>query len=118
MGTHGVPNEFFPILKRVGYMTTAAKITPSHAMSCKAAVAALDECKLKLGLLPKQCYPMSGYSGECDKAEYELKRCLAFAANERDAAVLYDVQSPRAARVAANARLQKKLKKHNEPCTP
>ena len=75
-------------------------------MSCKAAVAALDECKLKLGLLPKQCYPMSGYSGECDKAEYELKRCLAFAANERDAAVLYDVQSPRAARVAANARLQ------------
>ena len=87
-------------------------------VACKAAVDALHECKQKLGLHPRQCYPSSGYGGECDKAEYELKRCLAFAANERDAAVLYNVQSPRPARVAANARLQKKLKKHNEPCIP
>ena len=88
------------------------------AASCKDSLRALDACKQQLGLLPKQCYPSAGYRGECDKAEFALKRCHAFAANARDAAVLYNTESPRQARVEANARLQKKLKKFNEPCTP
>jgi hypothetical protein len=91
-----------------------------HAMegACKTQMAALHECKLSLGLLPNQCYPSTGYKGQCDAAEFAFKRCLAFAANRRDAKVLYDTQSPRQERVAANARLQKALKKYNQPCTP
>ena len=66
--------------------------------------------------MPRQCYPKTGYQGECDSAEFNLKQCLAFAANERDAAILYNAASPRQARVEANARLQKRLQRHNQPC--
>lgn len=86
--------------------------------ACKAKMAALHECKRKIGLLPKQCYPHIGYKGDCDAAEFEFKQCLAHAASPRDAAVLYNTQSSRQARVEANARIQKKLKKFNQPCTP
>ena len=88
------------------------------ADACGESYKKLAECKHKIGLLPKQCYPRTGYRGECDQAEFEFKRCLAFAANARDAKVLYDPKSPREDRVAANARLQKRLQKFNEPCTP
>jgi hypothetical protein len=86
--------------------------------ACASSRAALHECKQTLGLLPRQCYPQSGYKGECDKLEFEYKRCLAFSANARDAAVLYNTQAQRGARVEANARLQKALRKFNQPCTP
>ena len=76
---------------------------------------ALNACKQELGLHPRQCYP-SSYKGQCDAAEFELKKCLAFAADPRDARLLYDTSRPREARVAANARLQKKLK--DQPCSP
>ena len=85
---------------------------------CKSAYDALHACKASVGLLPRQCYPASGYKGECDPLEFQLKRCLAFDANERDAAVLYDTRQPRDARVAANARLQKKLRRNHFECTP
>jgi hypothetical protein len=75
---------------------------------------ALSACKRELGLHPRQCYP-SSYKGQCDSAEFELKQCLAFAADPRDAKLLYDASRPREVRVAANARLQKKLK--DEPCS-
>lgn len=88
------------------------------ATSCAPSLAALHECKNRIGLLPQQCYPPSGYKGECDDMEYALKKCRAFSANARDAAVLYNAQAPRDARVAANARLQKALKRFNKPCTP
>ena len=76
---------------------------------------ALSACKRELGLHPRQCYP-SSYKGQCDSAEFELKQCLAFAADPRDAKLLYDASRPREVRVAANARLQKKLK--DQPCSP
>ena len=79
--------------------------------ACSTALAALEACKRELGLLPKQCYPRSGYNGQCDKAEFELKRCRAYDANPRDAAVLYNTKADRKARVEANARLQKKLQR-------
>ena len=84
---------------------------------CSEPLELLHECKRKLGLLPRQCYP-SSYQGQCDAFEFESKKCLAFHANPRDAALLYDARAPRDARVAANARLQKALRKHNQPCTP
>ena len=86
--------------------------------ACQASIAALHKCKQSLGLLPRQCYPPSGYSGACDAAEYELKRCMAYAVSPRDAALLYNAKAPRAARVDANARLQQKLKRFHKPCTP
>ena len=98
--------------------SSARSVHASMDAACATPRAALVECKRKLGLLPRQCYPQPGYKGECDTAEFEWKRCLAFAANARDAAVLYDARAPRATRVAANARLQKALRKFNEPCTP
>ena len=76
---------------------------------------ALSACKRELGLHPRQCYP-SSYKGQCDSAEFALKQCLAFAADPRDAKLLYDASRPREVRVAANARLQKKLK--DQPCSP
>ena len=76
---------------------------------------ALNACKQELGLHPRQCYP-SSYKEQCDAAEFELKKCLAFAADPRDARLLYDTSRPREARVAANARFQKKLK--DQPCSP
>ena len=48
---------------------------------CKSAYDALHACKASVGLLPRQCYPASGYKGECDPLEFQLKRCLAFDAN-------------------------------------
>ena len=66
---------------------------------------ALSACKRELGLHPRQCYP-SSYKGQCDSAEFELKQCLAFAADPRDAKLLYDASRPREVRVAANARLE------------
>jgi hypothetical protein len=82
---------------------------------CGTARDALNACKRELGLHPRQCYP-SSYKGQCDAAEFELKQCLAFAADPRDAKLLYDASRPREVRVAANARLQKKLK--DQPCSP
>ena len=82
---------------------------------CGTARDALNACKRELGLHPRQCYP-SSYKGQCDAAEFELKQCLAFAADPRDAKLLYDASRPREVRVAANARLQKKLK--DQPCFP
>ena len=87
-------------------------------MACSKPLAALDACKRELGLLPKQCYPRHGYDGRCDVAEFELKRCRAYDASPRDAAVLYNAKAPRQARVEANARLQKKLQRYNFECTP
>ena len=92
--------------------------TPCMPDACSTALAALEACKRELGLLPKQCYPRSGYNGQCDKAEFELKRCRAYDANPRDAAVLYNTKADRKARVEANARLQKKLQRHHFECTP
>ena len=84
---------------------------------CKDKVAALHACKRAIGLFPEQCYATS-YKGTCDAAEYELKKCLATAVSPKDANLLYDATAPRQARVDANARLQKKLRKFNEPCKP
>ena len=84
---------------------------------CTSQQQTLHACKRSLGLLPNQCYPPK-YGGDCDKAEFEYKRCLAFAANERDARVLYDTSQPRKERAEANRRLQAKLKGFNVPCTP
>ena len=78
---------------------------------------ALAECKRNLGLQPRQCYAPE-HRGQCDAAEFGLKKCLAYAANARDAAVLYDTKAPRQARVDANKRLQKKLQRFNQPCIP
>jgi hypothetical protein len=86
--------------------------------ACATPLAALHRCKASLGLLPRQCYPQTGYKGDCDGAEFEWKKCLAYAANAQDAAVLYDARAARGARVAANQRLQKSLRKFNQPCTP
>ena len=83
---------------------------------CGTARDALNACKRELGLHPRQCYPPSSYKGQCDAAEFELKQCLAFIADPRDAKLLYDASTPREVRVAANARLQKKLK--DPPCSP
>lgn len=99
----------------------AARCSSVHALMadpCKDAMDALHKCKRDIGLLPRQCYPRSGYKGECDMAEYTYKRCLAFAANARDATLLYDVKAPRKERVEANKRLQKKLQKYHFECTP
>ena len=85
--------------------------------ACATPLAALHRCKAGLGLLPRQCYPQMGYKGDCDWAEFEWKKCLA-SANAQDAAVLYDARAARGARVAANQRLQKSLRKFNQPCTP
>ena len=87
-----------------------------HA-SCKVALGQLHECKKQLGLLPQQCYPLVGYNGKCDAYEHEYKKCLAYAADRRDATVLYSKSAPRQARAEANARLQKRLRKYNQPCT-
>ena len=86
-----------------------------RAPGCGTPRDALDACKRELGLHPRQCYP-SSYQGQCDAAEFELKKCLAFAADPREATLLYDASRPREVRVAANARLQKKLK--DPPCSP
>ena len=94
-----------------------AQPSSSGPTSCKEVLAALHDCKKQLGLMPKQCYPSSGYKGECDANEFNYKRCLAYEANSRDAALLYNVKASREDRVAANARLQKKLRKFDEPCT-
>jgi hypothetical protein len=84
--------------------------------ACEEQEKALAACKRELGLHPRQCYPAHGYRGQCDRAEFELKKCKAFAADARDARTLYNHSAPRDARVAANARLQKRLK--DQPCTP
>ena len=98
----------------------ASRGTRVDAMECKDKVAALHECKRAIGLFPQQCYPSSpgAYEGTCDAAEYELKKCLATAVSPKDANLLYDATAPRQARVDANARLQKKLRKFIEPCKP
>ena len=85
--------------------------------ACQASIAALHECKQKLWLHPRQCYPPE-YKGECDACEFGLKKCLAFSTSPKDAALLYDTSTSRGTRVEANKRLQKRLKQFNEPCTP
>ena len=90
--------------------------TRSDHDRCAPAQKALHACKASLGLLPRQCYKPQG--GSCDAEEFDLKRCLAFLYDERDARVLYNPASQRDARVAANQRLQKKLKRFDVPCTP
>ena len=84
--------------------------------ACAAAQQALHKCKASLGLLPQQCYKEK--SASCDHEEFHLKKCLAMLYDERDAKVLYNPNSSREDRVAANRRLQKKLKKFDVPCHP
>ena len=84
---------------------------------CGAVQAAWFECKRGLGLLPQQCYPAKGYGGDCGGAEFAYKRCLAFAADGQAAHVLYDKGATRQAKLDANARLQRKLRAFNVPCT-
>tara|TARA_B110001452_G_scaffold81990_1_gene67051 strand:+ start:449 stop:721 length:273 start_codon:yes stop_codon:yes gene_type:complete len=86
--------------------------------ACEAQIEALAACKKVLGLYPKQCYPAKGYKGECDRSEFDLKACHAHAVDPQSAKVLYDTSRPRAERVAANQRLQYKLKPYEKPCTP
>ena len=83
---------------------------------CSSERAALTDCKKALGLLPLQCYPHTGYKGTCDSFEFNLKKCRANNVDPRDARTLYDPNARREDRVAANARLQKRLK--DQPCTP
>eukprot|EP00967_Tisochrysis_lutea_P124093 scaffold207199_cov31-Tisochrysis_lutea.AAC.1 len=84
--------------------------------TCAEAVKALYACKGKIGLLPKQCYPLVSYRGECDGAEHELKRCLAFAAYPEAASVLYDTSRSREARRLANQKIQRKMKRNHSSC--
>ena len=86
--------------------------------SCADAQLSLHDCRRALGLRPGQCYPSSGYNGRCDANEFGLKKCLAFAANERDARVLYDTSQPRKARADANRRPPARLTGFHVPCTP
>lgn len=87
--------------------------------ACEAQIEALAACKRSLGLHARQCYPANGgYRGECDRNEFDLKACLAHAVDPQSARVLYDTSKPRAERVAANMRLQHKLKAYEKPCTP
>ena len=83
---------------------------------CAPAQKALHDCKAALGLLPRQCYKPGG--GSCNAEEFQFKKCLAFLYDERDARVLYNPSSARDERVAANLRLQKKLKRFDVPCHP
>lgn len=72
---------------------------------CHAERTAVLLCRKDLGLKERECYPKS-YLGECDDAEYALKKCLAFAVCDvRDAAAVYDKTRPRAERIAANKSL-------------
>ena len=92
---------------------------PKEAFAqCAPAQQALFKCKAGLGLLPRQCYPTSGYDGECDGAEFELKKCLAYVVDGSSAAVLYGASNDFKAKAQANKRLQKQLRQFNEPCTP
>eukprot|EP00966_Prymnesium_polylepis_P249462 5767589-Prymnesium_polylepis.1 len=86
--------------------------------ACAQTQHALFECKKLLGLLPQQCYPAKGYRGECDSAEFELKKCISFQLDPRSAAILYKADARREDRINANARLQHKLKAFNQPCKP
>ena len=112
---------FFPVNARGRRHTTTTSVcrasrgVTTMPAPCGTPRDALSACKRELGLHPRQCYP-SSYKGQCDSAEFELKQCLAFAADPRDAKLLYDASRPREVRVAANARLQKKLK--DQPCSP
>ena len=105
LSSSGISTRTAPAAPRRNYMPAPCG-TPRDALSA---------CKRELGLHPRQCYP-SSYKGQCDSAEFALKQCLAFAADPRDAKLLYDASRPREVRVAANARLQKKLK--DQPCSP
>jgi len=92
---------------------------PAGYDHCRDALKDLHDCKRAMGLQPQQCYPRATYHGECDAAEFAFKKCLAYSANSRDAKLLYESTSaPRSDRVAANQRLQAKLKQFNKPCTP
>ena len=65
------------------------------ARACTNTLDALHRCKRELGLMPSQCYPRKSYSGACDAAEFELKRCMAHAVDPASARVLYDAsQAP------------------------
>jgi lipopolysaccharide biosynthesis regulator YciM len=67
--------------------------------------------------MPQQCYPPA-YSGECDAAEHNLKHCMAHAADPDAARVLYDSSRSREARIMANQRIQRKLKRNHVQCVP
>eukprot|EP00614_Pseudopedinella_elastica_P012704 CAMPEP_0172595628 /NCGR_PEP_ID=MMETSP1068-20121228/15248_1 /TAXON_ID=35684 /ORGANISM="Pseudopedinella elastica, Strain CCMP716" /LENGTH=102 /DNA_ID=CAMNT_0013394251 /DNA_START=30 /DNA_END=338 /DNA_ORIENTATION=+ len=68
-------------------------------------------CKRQLGLGIRDPYPRA-YRGECDDLELELKKALSFAIDPRNAKALYDPNSARSARLAANKALQPQLNKH------
>ena len=79
--------------------------------ACRAELDILADCKAKLGLAPRECYP-DLYDGSCDEAEYALKSCVSFVACKRHAKIVYDNKADRAARAEANKALQQCLQKH------
>jgi hypothetical protein len=83
----------------MGNMSSAAE-KASNVARDKAAVAA---CKASLGLDPNACYPLPpAYKGQCDYLELELKKSMAYAVDPTNAAILYDPNSSRKAKVQAN----------------
>ncbi len=77
---------------------------------CDEALAARDNCKSRFGLSPRQCYP-ERYQNQCDREEFELKKCISFALCFKEASILYDNKNAsRAAKLKANKRIQKCLK--------
>ena len=88
--------------------------------ACPSERAAVIDCRARLGLKERECYPF-GYRGECDHLELRLKKCLAFAlCGAKDAAAIYDASRPRAERLEANARVQACLARRRAiaPCVP
>ena len=92
--------------------------TPQEA--CPAERAAVIDCRARLGLKERECYPRD-YRGECDDLELRLKKCLAFAlCGAKDASAIYDASRPRAERLEANRRVQECLARRRAiaPCVP
>lgn len=86
---------------------------PSPSEVCEGSIKALLACKADLGLGLREPYKSGSYLGECDEAEFSLKRCMAFAVDPLNARILYDPNQQRSRRVQANSELQKKLAKHS-----
>lgn len=82
--------------------------------TCRRILAQRNECKASLGLKPNSCYPLN-YDGRCGEYEEQLKICLAWASCAESARLVYDIHTPRAARLKANKDLVKCLKrKHGD----
>lgn len=84
---------------------------------CSVELATRDRCKEAHGLSARDCYPVdrSKYAGQCDEAEYALRKCLALHSCTSAARILYDTSAPRPRRVEANRALQSCLKqKHGK----